>query len=344
MSQTKHVLVLPWILSDLHKPEPTCKVLQKQLTKTEVHFLKQCPNFFLGESGLYKQKKTTTGVWSGAAPELIQNKVTASSEVYHYEKWRSVASLFERADLLFASTVLNIQSEAAVKIRAPLSGFTLPSQRSFPSTMRPWLLLLSLLVSDLSPLGDGDGVMENYSWSLYRKLLLNGQMGPRGPETLRTQTEHCCVFIQRSCVYVAAQHKQRTSPSFLWAFTVHADRGCCSPHQEVSGIIPRKHTPALVWLSALVWTFKNTWLLFSWPCVLTAVSLLITRADISQHFRYYPPALSLCRCDRITGDITLTESTQQIITRSVTVRFYHLWISDMFLHLLWIFRSTQMSL
>ncbi|KAG8010539.1 hypothetical protein GBF38_009648 [Nibea albiflora] len=62
--------------------------------------------------------------------------------------------------------------------------------------MRPWLLLLlllvSLLVSDLSPLGDGDWVMENYSWSLCRNLLLNGRMTPRGPRILWSQTESHC--------------------------------------------------------------------------------------------------------------------------------------------------------
>lgn len=74
MSQTKHVLVLPWILSDLHKPEPTCKVLQKQLTKTEVHFLKQCPNFFLGESGLYKQKNKHWSLkWSSSRTHSEQS-------------------------------------------------------------------------------------------------------------------------------------------------------------------------------------------------------------------------------------------------------------------------------
>lgn len=119
--------------------------------------------------------------------------------------------------------------------------------------MRSWLLLVSLLVSALNPLGDGDRVMENYSWSLCRKLLLNGQMTPLGLEILQTQTEHHCMCIWKNCVYVAAQHKQRTSP-FYWTYTVHDDNGCSLSHQEVTGIIHWNHIPTLVCLfqSALV--------------------------------------------------------------------------------------------
>ncbi|XP_042252009.1 uncharacterized protein LOC121886146 [Thunnus maccoyii] len=90
--------------------------------------------------------------------------------------------------------------------------------------MRSWLLLVSLLVSDLCPLGDGDWVMDYFSWSLCRKLFLNGQRTPKGLGILETHTEHPSMCIHRSCVYVAVQHKQKTSP-FCWEYTVHEDHG-----------------------------------------------------------------------------------------------------------------------
>ncbi|KAA8584344.1 hypothetical protein FQN60_008129, partial [Etheostoma spectabile] len=97
--------------------------------------------------------------------------------------------------------------------------------------MRPWLLLVSLLVSDLSPLGDGDWVIDYCCWSLCRNL------APTGMEILETQTEH--QYIKRNYV----QHKLGTPP-FYWTHTVHDDHGCLY-HQEFTGIIHRNHVPAL---------------------------------------------------------------------------------------------------
>ncbi len=113
--------------------------------------------------------------------------------------------------------------------------------------MRPWLLLVPLLVSDLSLLGDGDWVMENYRRGLDKKLLLNGRMSPRGLEILQIQTEYDCMCIQRHCVYVAVQHKQRTS-LFYWVYIVNDEHGCRLSHEEFPGIIHWNHIPALVWV------------------------------------------------------------------------------------------------
>lgn len=145
--------------------------------------------------------------------------------------------------------------------------------------MRPWLLLVSLLVSDLSPLGDGDWIMENCSWSLRGKPPLNGQTTPLGLEILQTQTEHRCMCIQRKCVRVAVQHKQRTSP-FYWAYTVHGAHGCSLSHQEFTGIICRNHIPApvcsfqsvLVWISTILW-HQPTHCLFSPYCIVSVLLL-----------------------------------------------------------------------
>lgn len=87
--------------------------------------------------------------------------------------------------------------------------------------MRPWLLL-SLLVSDLTPPGDGNWVMDYFSWTLCRKLILGGQMAPKGLKILRSQTESTC--FKRNYMYAVLLHKQR-SYSFCWPFTVHSDHG-----------------------------------------------------------------------------------------------------------------------
>lgn len=179
-----------------------------------------------------------------------------------------------------------------VRIRALLLGLCcLPAL--ILSTMRPWLLLLaSLLVSDLSPLGDRDWIMENHSWSLRRKPLLNGQMTPLGLEILQTQTEHHCMCIQRKCVHVAVQHKQRTSP-FYWAYTVHDAPRHSLSHQEFTGIIHRNHIPAAVcsFQSVLVWLCwyctLSTKCLF--PCVVFPADRITTVPwDQPTHYLFSP--------------------------------------------------------
>ncbi|KAM7368711.1 hypothetical protein PAMP_013023 [Pampus punctatissimus] len=88
--------------------------------------------------------------------------------------------------------------------------------------MRSWLLLASLLVSDLCPLGDGDWVMDYLNWSFCRKQILNRHL--KGLRILETHIEQHCMCIHRSCVYVVVQHIQRISP-FCCAYTVYEDRG-----------------------------------------------------------------------------------------------------------------------
>lgn len=51
----------------------------------------------------------------------------------------------------------------------------------------------------------GTGSWETTAGFYREKLLLNGQMTPRGLEILQTQTEHHCT--QSNCVYVAVQHR-----------------------------------------------------------------------------------------------------------------------------------------
>lgn len=142
--------------------------------------------------------------------------------------------------------IFKVRRESSSKDNVVTVGFMLLLKHSFSGTMRPWLLLVSLLVSDRSPPGDGDWVMDYYTRSLCRKLL---QMTPLGLEIL--QTEH--QSMQRNCLCVAVQHK-RTSP-FYWAHTDHHDHGCSLFQQEFTGIIHRNHIPALVCLfqSVLVW-------------------------------------------------------------------------------------------
>ncbi|KAM7392522.1 hypothetical protein PAMA_007573 [Pampus argenteus] len=91
--------------------------------------------------------------------------------------------------------------------------------------MRSWLLLASLLVSDLCPLGDGDGDWVMDYLSFCRKQILNGHL--KRLLMLETHIEQCCMCIHRSCVYVVEQHIQRISPF------------CCD-HGN------RNHIPALV--------------------------------------------------------------------------------------------------
>ncbi|XP_043951949.1 uncharacterized protein LOC122819346 isoform X1 [Gambusia affinis] len=82
--------------------------------------------------------------------------------------------------------------------------------------MRPWLLLLSLLLSDLSLLGDGDWVMDYFYWPLCRKLLVGRPRAPSG----KLHTAHSCPCLHKYCVYVAEQQMQR-SLSFYWTHRRH---------------------------------------------------------------------------------------------------------------------------
>lgn len=133
-----------------------------------------------------------------------------------------------------------------VKIRALLLGLWSSLALIF-STMKLLLLLVSLFVSDLSPLGDGDFVMDYYSWSLCRKLLHSKQMAPRGLETLLTHMAHYWLCIQSNCDYVAVQYKQ-WNVLFYQENSVHKDHGHHLSHPALTGIIHSSHFPIMVCL------------------------------------------------------------------------------------------------
>ncbi|KAM3599463.1 uncharacterized protein V6R79_006115 [Siganus canaliculatus] len=99
--------------------------------------------------------------------------------------------------------------------------------------MRPWLLLLllSLFASDPSPLGDRDWVMENCSWTLYRK-----QMTPRGLRMLQILAEHPCVCPRTNC----CSDRQRAGP-VQRTNTAQNEPGCSPPR-----IILQNHILPLV--------------------------------------------------------------------------------------------------
>lgn len=120
--------------------------------------------------------------------------------------------------------------------------------RTHFNTMKLWLLLVSLLVSNLSLLGDGDCIMDYYSWSLCRKRLLNEQMALKGLETLLTQTVHYCMCIQRN---VAVQHKQQNVPSYQ-GNTIHKDHGCLLSLQALTVIIYSSYFPIIVWYTLFI--------------------------------------------------------------------------------------------
>lgn len=121
--------------------------------------------------------------------------------------------------------------------------------------MRPWLLLLlSLLVSDLTPPGDGNWVMDYFSWTLCRKLILGGQMARKGLKILRSQTE--CTCFKRNYMYAVLLHKQR-SYSFCWPFTVHSDHGHTLSFKDLRRIMQRDQIPVLVCLFYSVMLLKK---------------------------------------------------------------------------------------
>lgn len=125
--------------------------------------------------------------------------------------------------------------------------------------MRPWLLL-SLLVSDLTPPGDGNWVMDYFSWTLCRKLILGGQMAPKGLKILRSQTESTC--FKRNYMYAVLLHKQR-SYSFCWPFTVHSDHGHTLSFKDLRRIMQRDQIPVLVCLFYSVMLLKKGFLFMS---------------------------------------------------------------------------------
>lgn len=128
--------------------------------------------------------------------------------------------------------------------------------------MRPWLLLLlSLLVSDLTPPGDGNWVMDYFSWTLCRKLILGGQMAPKGLKLLLSQTE--CTCFKRNYMYAVLLHKQR-SFSFCLPFTVHSDHGHTLSFKDLRRIMQRDQIPVLVCLFYSVIVLK---------CVMSCSSL-----------------------------------------------------------------------
>ncbi|XP_008421719.1 uncharacterized protein LOC103473337 [Poecilia reticulata] len=100
--------------------------------------------------------------------------------------------------------------------------------------MRPWLLLVSLLLSDLSLLGDGDWITDYFYWPLCRKLLLGR---PRAPSE-KLHTAHSCPCLHKYCVYMAEQQMQR-SLSFYWTHRLHYS------NREPAGIIQGIRFPAL---------------------------------------------------------------------------------------------------
>lgn len=110
------------------------------------------------------------------------------------------------------------------------------------STMRTWLLLVFLLVSDLSPPGEGGRASDHDRRASGRRLLL---MTPL-LETRESQSKHQCVW-RNVCVCVAVRRRLRTSP-FYWTHTLHDGSRCTLSHQEFTGIIQRNHRTARVCL------------------------------------------------------------------------------------------------
>lgn len=97
------------------------------------------------------------------------------------------------------------------------------------STMRPWQLLVSLLMSDLSLLGDGDWITDYISRPSARKLLLCREKSHGKP--LKVLLTHA--GLQEGCACVAVQHQQRSS--------VHNDHG--HGRQDMTGLIDNHQLP-----------------------------------------------------------------------------------------------------
>lgn len=104
------------------------------------------------------------------------------------------------------------------------------------------LLLVVLLISEPSLPEDETCVTEEPCWLLRRKLLLSRLKGPaKHLEMVLTQKEHDCVYFHGDCMHVAEQLKLK-SLFFYWECSRHNG----DTNQEIAGIIPKNHFPALV--------------------------------------------------------------------------------------------------
>lgn len=113
------------------------------------------------------------------------------------------------------------------------------------STMRPWLLLMSLLVSDRSLLGQGDWSIDFFYRPYCRKLALS-RLGAVSEELQKgsTRVEQSCPCSGKDCVYLHEQQEQKRR-SFYWIHRVHYS------NRDLAGIIHGIHFPVLVCIFTL---------------------------------------------------------------------------------------------
>lgn len=102
--------------------------------------------------------------------------------------------------------------------------------------------------------------MDYFSWTLCRKLILGGQMAPKGLKILQSQNE--CTCFKRNYMYAVLLHKQR-SYSFCWPFTVHSDHGHTLSFKDLRRIMQRDQIPVLVCLFYSVMLLKKGFLFMS---------------------------------------------------------------------------------